>query len=461
MFMSELLNTATETDDVPIQSSQVKYDVTKVKEVLLKKRIQGMSKKNKVVWLVGILLVLAASGYGSYKWLGTSSKTSTYPTATVGKATITDSIEATGTLSAIKTSEMGFKNDDTITAINVVSGDKVTKGQILAEQDPASLQSTLQQAQSSVDQDEISVKTAVLTNETNRKTLERQQQLFAAGAVSQTDLDTAQNTFTKSEWDVATVKSKLVNDQAKVVEAQADLTGATMVAPFDGIIGVVNGQVGSINGINSSTSTLLTVMSEDLQLSALINEADIGRIKIGQDVEFIPSAYATKTFKGKVLRITPEASTVSSVQYYPVLISCEDPDHQLLSGMSVSANIIVARKSDVLTVSMMAVSYAESYVKSNPSSVPTAAAPTQGTAGVVVVLENNQPTVKNIVLGLSDGSNYELISGLSLGDKVIVGSSTSAATGSSSTKSTTTTKSTTKSTTNQGGGGMGGPPPGM
>jgi HlyD family secretion protein len=458
--MSESLNTQTETDNVPIASNQVKLDVNKVKEVLLKKRIQGMSNKNKLVWLLGILLFIGASGYGSYKWLGSSSKTTEYPTATVGKATITDSIESTGTLSAIKTSSMGFKNDDTITAINVEPGDKVIKGQVLAQQDPASLQSAVQQAKSSVDQDQISVKTANLTYETNRKTLERQQKLLNAGALPQTDLDTAQDTLTKSEWDVATVKSKLVNDQAKADQAQADLAGATLLAPFDGIIGVVNGQVGQINGINSSSSTLLSVLSEELQLSALINEADIGRIKVGQDVEFTTSTYADKIFKGKVLRITPQASTVSSVQYYPVLISCTDPDHQLLSGMSVSAKIIVAKKSDVMTVSMMAVSYAGSYVKSNPSSAPATTAPIEGTSSVVLVLQNNQPNVKTVVLGLSDGSKYEVISGLNVGDKVIVGANQTATTTSSGSSSSSASKST-KSTNNQGGGAMGGPPPGM
>jgi len=471
----------TERNSDPIVAENVKLDAQNVQELLLKKRIHVMSRKKKITLFLGILIIIAASGFGAYKWL-VSSKTTTYPTATVTKATITDSIEATGTLEAIKESAMGFKNNATITAINVEPGDKVKKGQILAQQDTANLQSALQQAQSSVEQDQISLKTNNLTLETDRRDLERKQKLFAAGALAQTDLDTAQDTYTKSELALATSKSKLVNDQAKVAEAQSDLEGATLVAPFDGIIGEVNGQVGQINGIDASSSTLLTILSEDLQLSALVNEADIGRIKVGQDVEFTTSAYSNKTFKGKVLRITPQASTVSSVQYYPVLISCSDPDNQLLSGMSVSANIIVARKSDALAVSMMAVSYAQSYIKSNPSttannaqstspgsqtntqstvsgSSSSTSTTTEQTTSSVLVLQSNQPVVKTVVLGLNDGSNYEVISGLNDGDKVIVGSSqtdtTSASSGTSSSSSSKTTKSQ-----NQGGGGMGGPPPG-
>lgn len=464
--MSDSANTPTET-------SNVQLNVNNVEKVLKKRRIKGMSKRKKVVWLLIILLVIAAAGFGVYKNLE-KSESSGFSAAPVTKATITDSIEATGTLEPIKQSEMGFKNDETITAITVQPGDHVTKGQILAKQDPASLQSTLDQAQSLVEQDQISVQTLNITLESNRKTLDRQQKLFDAGALAQTNLDTAQNDYNRSELDVASAKSKLANDQAKLAEAQSDLSGATLVAPFDGIIGAVNGQVGQINGINSSNSTLLSIMSKDLQMSALINEADISRIKVGQDVEFTTSAFSDKTFKGKVLRITPQAETVSNIQYYPVLISCVDSGHQLLSGMSVSANIIVSQKSDVLSVPMMAISYAQSYIKTHASSAGTnkskpsrigtrtdakkaltdnspGTASAEGKRSQVVVLENDQPVIKTVVLGLSDGSKYEVVSGLNLGDKVILGSNQV------STQPTSTKSSSGNSTKqNRGGGGMGG-----
>jgi len=438
-------------DDDALESSSAHapLDPQQVKKVLIKKRIQGMSTSKKIIWLVVILLLIGGSGYGYYK-VKSSKSTDTYSTSTVKTGTVTDYIEATGTLQAIKSSAMGFKNDDTITAINVQSGDHVTAGQILAEQDPATLKTALQQAQSTVDKDQINLKSSSLTNDTNLKTLKQQQQLFAAGAISQTDLDTAQNNSAKSQLDLELAQANLASDQNKLAQAQTDLAEATIVAPFDGIIGAVNGQVGQINGINSSSSTLLTVMSNDLEISTLVNEADIGRVQVGQVVEFTSSAYSKKTFSGKVLRITPAATTVSSVQYYPVLISCNDADGVLLSGMSVSVKIIVARVRDTLTVPMMAVSYAETYLKSNPTLAPS------GSGKAVVIMQNNQPVVKAVTLGISDGSNYVVSEGLSEGDKVIVGTNSTTATSSGS-SSSTSTKSTTRSST-QGGGAMGGPP---
>jgi HlyD family secretion protein len=289
-----------------------------------------------------------------------------------------------------------------------------------------------------------------LNLETARKELERQRQLFDASAISQTELETAQNSYTKAELDLQLAQAKLVNDRNKLAQAQEDLTEATIVAPFDGLIGAVKGQVGSINGINSSSSTLLTVMSDELQITALVNEADIGAVNVGQAVEFSSSSFGDKVFQGKVLRITPQAQTVSNVQYYPVLISCQDPEGVLLSGMSVSARIIAAREDNAVTVPMMAVSYAQTYLRSNPTSSVSSG------SKAAVVMENQQPVVRPIEVGISDGTNYAVKSGLNPGDTVIIGTA--------SISQTATDTSSNQNNNNRNQGGMPGdgisPPPG-
>ena len=439
-----------ENAEIPSGEEHVSLDAQHVKQALVDQRVQGMSKGKKIILLLAAILVIGAAAYGIQKWTGTDNQVS-YATAIVSQGTVTNSIEATGTLEAVRTSDMGFKNDDIITVLNVQPGDHVTAGQVLAQQDPASLSNALQQAQNTVDQDSISLKSSQLSLVTARKELERQQQLFDASAISQTELETARNSYAKAELDLQLAEAKLDNDRAKLVQAQEDMAEATIVAPFDGLIGAVNGQVGSINGINSSSSTLLTVMSDELQMIALVNEADIGEVEVGQAVEFSSSSFGAKVFNGEVLRITPQAQTVSNVQYYPVLISCEDPEGVLLSGMSVSALIIVDREENALTVPMMAISYAQTFLRGNPASVVPSG------AQAVVVMENQQPVVKAVELGISDGTNYAVVNGLNSGDTVVIG------TGSTS-QSASESETFTTPTNNRGQGGMPGggmsPPPG-
>lgn len=494
--MEEFTNMQSPGDAQPGQSGSSNMNTEHIQKGLAKNRIKKMSGKKKWLLILGILFLFIAGGYGLKSYMGNGSDPN-YLTMKVGKGTVADSIEATGTLNPVKKSEMGFKNDEMITAINVQPGDHVKKGQILAAQEATNLNSVLQQAIRTVEQDQINIKSANLNLDNYKRTLEQQQRLFDAGVISESELIAASDNVSKSEWEIATAQSKLLNDQVKVEQARSDLECATLAAPFDGIIGAVNGQVGQINGINSNSSTLLTVISEDLELSALVNEADIGKVKVGQDVEFTSSSYGDRVFKGKVLRITPQAQTVSNVQYYPVLISCVDPEHKLFSGMSVSVNIIVARQTDVLTVSMMAVSYAQANVKNNPamagqiSSSQARSEQTnqrtmekreQGTnqgerqstdraeiqksetrRSRVMVLENNQAVSKRVVLGLSDGSNYEVIEGLNEGDQVIVGTNQAAGSDSQTAGSRNSNTRSYNNNRNQSGsgGGMGGPPPGF
>lgn len=456
--------------------------VVNPREILANNPMKKKSRRRKMFWLLGVLIILGLGGWGLYKWLGTSSSTS-FLTMPAAKATVTDSIQATGTLNPVKKAALGFKNNGNIIALNVQPGDRVKQGQVLALQDPTSLQAALRQAESQLTQDQIAIQNQQIVADAATRTLDQQQNLFDAGALAKSDLDQTRDAYNKSQLDLKNYQARLANDQAKAAQSQSDLEGATLTAPFDGVVGTVNGQVGQINGYGSNGNTLLDVISDDLELSALVNEVDMGRIQVGQNVEFTTSAYANKTFRGKVERVNPEASTVSNVQYYPVLISCIDPGRQLRAGMSATVNIIIARKSNVLTVPMMAVSYAQSYIRNNQNSSTQAggsrnrqtsssgtrsngsnastgysggSSQHQGRRAAILVLENNQAVKKTVTLGLSDGQNYEVMEGVKEGDKIIVGStqSDSQSTSSGSNSNSRSQQQNRSSSPFTGGGGM-------
>ncbi|NPV92747.1 MAG: efflux RND transporter periplasmic adaptor subunit [Firmicutes bacterium] len=458
------------------------------------KKSMGAGTRTRKVWIIGALIVLAAGGFGGYRYFSGNGQL-TYLTSPVNKGAITDAVLATGTLEPVRKVGLSFKNVETISVLNVKAGDHVTTGQVLAEQDTRQFIASVAQAARDVAQSEANIKTSTMTRDKAKKTREQQKALLDAGVLSQDAMDTANDDYEKSELDLAAAEAQLENSRTRLSNAQDDLAATKLVAPFDGIASVVNGDVGqrSGGGSGSEVNAFITLISEELQMKTMVNEVDMGRISIGQDVEFSTNAYPNKVFRGKVLRISSEATTVSNVQFYQTTISVEDPDHQLYSGMSTAVSIIVSRKTDVTTASMMALTYAESYARSNAQAAlggsQSGTARTRGAdssgsgqaqTGVsgqeqtgrnqgggssdrrggganqnrrmVVVLENDQPVMKPVTVGINDGTNIEIVEGLNPGDKVVIG-----------TNQTTTTPSTGTSTNNrtqqpggqnrQGGGG--------
>jgi len=353
--------------------------------------------------LIIIFLLASAGGYFGYRYTVAKSKPS-YLTVTVGKGNIADVIQANGIIEPVRTVGLNFKSSGLIKAIYVQPGDRVKAGQVLAEQDTAELELQLKQSESNLKRSEAQLKLKEagslpqeiaqkeLEVEANRvaydaalKELERQKKLYEAGAAPLAELEKAEqaaaNAKTKLEQsqqalnllkqgsrpeDIETAKAAVEADRAQLELARLNLENARLRAPFDGIVTKVNGEVGQRGGAGGSSenTAFITLVSEELQLRAWVNEADIGKVKTGQDVEFTVAAYPNVTFKGKVKNIYPQAITQSNVQIFEVLISIEDPSKQLRPGMTATANIVLAKKSNVLAVPSMAISFAESYFKS-------------------------------------------------------------------------------------------------
>jgi len=467
--------------------------IKKIGSRLVKTMAPG--SRSRKFWLVGGLIALSIGGFGIYKgftggnnfttpvitgtiqkinqWFNSSDEL-TYLTNPVTKGTISDMVQATGTLEPLRKVELSFKNVETINVLNVQAGDKVEEGQVLAEQDTRDLNAQLKQAERDISQNEAQLQKLVIANKKALKTLNQQQELLAAGVIAQDELDLANDDYLKSQIDIESSQAQLENSKAKLDMVLNDLNATKLVTPFSGIASQVNGDVGQRSGGGNGTgvNAFITVISEDLQLKALVNEVDIGRVILGQDVEFTSTAYSGKTFLGKVLKISTEATTVSNVQFYQVLISCTDPQHLLHPGMSTAVNIISARKNEVLTVPMMALTYAESYSRNNtkasiagktkgetnPVGEGTAKEDTakpinrtnEANQKAIVILEEDKPVLKLVEVGLSDGQNIEIVGGLNPGDKVVIGTNQYA----TSTSNSTSTSTSTMSNSNRSGNMM-------
>jgi multidrug efflux pump subunit AcrA (membrane-fusion protein) len=236
--------------------------------------------------------------------------------------------------------------------------------------------------------------------------------------------------------------------QAQVDTAQHNLDNATLTAPHAGVVTAINGAVGgmttgggNVSGGSGVAGFIQIVDSSSLQVQANVNESDIGGVAVGQAVSFTVNAYGSRTFHGTVRAIAPLGQNASNVVTYPVTINVDMKSIQganVLPGMTASVTITVAMHSNALLVAVDAVNFAQASTLISSSerdaalsqaqqmlaglqSGGTGGAKPNMTASYVLERANNRWTAKPVVLGLTDGTSYEVLSGLTLGESVAVG----------------------------------------
>src|SRR5216683_6731416 len=264
---------------------------------------------------------------------------------------------------------------------------------------------------------------------------------------------------------VSTAQSQLQTALQQLKTAQDNLRNTILKAPHDGTVSIVNGNVGGTPGVASGSSTassggtfIQIVDATALQVVANVNETDTANLQVGQSAQFTVNAYGQRLFTGTVSAIAPNGQTVSNVVTYPVTIDVDPSDlkgARLLPGMTANVTVTVLQRTNVLLIPVDAVNFAR-LVSSNSPTAGTPQLITQQQAntatnqarqmlntlqsqsdisadnpipGFVVERLGNQFIAKPVVLGLTDGTSYEVLSGLAPGESFIVGTSSGSLSG--------------------------------
>lgn len=289
---------------------------------------------------VVILVILVIAGLVGWR-LSTGKQddgASKYRTATIDQGNITATVTASGTVSAVTTVQVGSQVSGVIAALYADFNSRVHKGQLLAELDPTPFQAQVEQRKADLTRAEVDAQNSKIT-------LDRQQRLVDQGLAAQADLDGATATYKMAQAQVALAKASLT-------QAQTNLAYTRIRSPIDGIVVARQYDIGQTVAASFQAPTLFTIAQDltKMQVQADVDQADIGRVEVGQPAEFTVDAYPDRRFRGKISQIRLNADVNQNVVTYPVIIEVPNPDERLRPTMTANITIDVATVSDVLRI---------------------------------------------------------------------------------------------------------------
>jgi HlyD family secretion protein len=364
----------------------------------------------KVLVVIGLIAVVGIAVFVLLRDRGDEIK---YRTEKVTRGDIEATVTATGTVNAVTTVLVGTQVSGTIKRIYVDFNSHVKKGQLIALIDPATFEAQVEQQKANLYAAKANLEKAEATVVDTKRTMTRNKELLAKGLIAQSDFDTSQTNYETAAAQVSASKAAVAQAEASLKNAQTNLGYTRIVSPVDGVVVSRNVDVGQTVAASFQTPTLFTIAQDltKMQIDTSVAEADIGRVKVDQEVDFTVDAYPDITFKGKVWQIRIAPITVQNVVTYDVVVLVGNRDLKLMPGMTANVSIIVAEEKGVLTIPNAAIRF-----RPAESGKPKFE---KGTG--VWIVEKQKPKRVAVKLGISDGNYTQIISGdLKEGQDVIV-----------------------------------------
>jgi HlyD family secretion protein len=312
--------------------------------------------KKKILIIVGVLLVV---GIGVFLLLRGSENGQKFKTAPVTRGNLKATVTATGTLNAVTTVLVGTQVSGTIKQIYADFNSSVKKGQLIAEIDPATFQAQVEQQRANLMASKANVAKAKTALADAERTMQRNKELFAKNFIARSDLDTAETNYDSSRAQVNVNEAQVAQTEAALKTSEINLHYTKIISPVDGVVVSRNVDVGQTVAASFQTPTLFTIAQDltKMQVDTSVDEADIGKAVLGQDVQFSVDAYPDKTFNGTVSQIRIAPITVQNVVTYDVVVKVDNDELKLKPGMTANVSIVVASKSGVLKISNAALRF--------------------------------------------------------------------------------------------------------
>ncbi len=335
-----------------------------------------------------------------------------YITKEVTKETITQYVEASGTIKPINTIQVGTQVSGTVAKIYVDYNSQVKKGDLLAELDPSLFQANVDQSSAKLNNAKATYAKIKATLAYKKNNYERYRHLYQKNYVSKDDVELAQSNYlqTKAELDAAIAEVNAAS--ASLNNNLTNLRYSKIASPVDGTVISRAVDVGQTVAASFNTPTLFEVAQDltKMHIETSVSEADIGKIEVGQDAQYTLDGYQDKIFKGKVTQVRLASTTTNNVVTYTVIISVDNSEGYAIPGMSANVSIITDEVKDALCVPNIALKF-----------TPETSGKKYEKQGIWILTKSGLKRY-NVEIGASDDTKVQIISKeIKEKDKVVIG----------------------------------------
>ena len=393
-------------------------------------------RRRRIIIISIIALVLVGGGYGVYAALKPSHDIDPSKLAEVERGDLARVVVATGKIQPRSKVEVKSKASGMVKQLFVDYDDKVKQGQVLAELDKVQLQAIVHEAQANYQAAQAARDSAVATLERNKVdaegpdvpflklNMERAEQMYKDGVMSKSFVEdaeknyqlalnkqmSAQRSLSVARAEIAKAEAQVAQAKASLENAEEDLRNSTIVSPIDGL--VLSRDVSVGDGVSSililgSQATLVMTLGDtsEVYVQGKVDEADIGKVYLGQPARIVVESFKDKKFTGKVTRISPFGKEKDNVTTFEVRVSISNPTGELKANMTANAEILLEEKKNVLMVPEASLIYDKD--RNASVELPDAKA------------DNGKKKIP-VKLGISNGVKTEIVSGLNEKQQVIL-----------------------------------------
>lgn len=372
-------------------------------------------RKSIIVWTVIAVVVIACVAF--FVLTRDKSKPLTVDTTTVCRGDVANIVTATGTVEPITQVEVGTQVSGIISHIYVDYNSEVTAGQLIAELDRTTLEAELASSTATMN-------SARVEYEYQEKNYARQKELHEKKVISDTDFETATYNYERA-------KAEYEKSRSDLVKASTNLGYARIYSPIDGVVISRAVDEGQTVAASFSTPTLFTIANDltQMQVVADVDEADIGNVTEGQRVTFTVDAYPNDIFEGTVTQVRLEATETSNVITYETIINAPNADLKLKPGLTANVTIYTQEERDILYLPLKSLRFVpeppkgasiapeQAHENIEPAMLPD----NKHRRTVWVMKDDGALEPRTVEIGMDNGVNIVIRSGLTEGEKVATG----------------------------------------